>query len=321
MSGGALRILYAAVLSAAFSVSAFGQAIVLDQGQTTFGLGYQHTFVRYHISSDGSKEDRGHIMAYAIQPQLSYGLTDRITLDGDAAFIAAKYITNNLPFPNGPHGPSDNGAFHATLQDFHFGVRANWLMRPLAVTPFLQVTIPSHHYQLEGHTAVGKGNPELTFGTAAGRDLGPLLPNAFIEARASHTYVRRTRVEGLETQRLNHTNASLQLGYYVTPSVTVSAYGNGLRTHGGWDFPRRFLPGEREEHDRFGKSKDIQVGADVAYTFRSGIGVYGGYFTTVWARNTHSLAGPTMGLTWTPRPRQSWLARARTRPALLLAQQ
>ena len=304
------------ILAVFLSASAYGQAIVLDKGQTTAGLSYQHTFVRWHVQPDGKKLDLGHIMAYTIRPDVSYGLTDRITLDGDAAFIAAKYVTSGGTFPGGPHGPSDDGTFHATLQDFHLGLRANVMMRPLAVTPFVQLTVPSHHYQLEGHTAVGRDKLELTFGTWAGRDIGPLAPNAFIEGMASHTLVQRTTT-AIASERLNRTNGSLEVGYYLTPSLSLRVFGNGVRTHGGWTFAEP--PPDIAEHDRFDKTKDIQLGGVVSYTFRSGFGVYGGYFTTVWARTAHALAGPTVGLSWTPRPHQSWLARMRTRPALLLA--
>lgn len=311
----------AAVLSITLCASALGQAIVLDQRQMSLGLDYQHTLVRWHVTSDGTKFDFGHIMTNTTRANLSYGLTDRLTLDATVPLISAKFISFGGTFPRGPHGPSDDGTFHATLQDFHLGLRANLMMNPFVATPFIQVTIPSHHYQLEGHTAVGRGNLELTFGTWVGRDLGPLLPNAFVEAMASHTVAQRTRVAGVESQRLNRTNGSLELGYYVTPSVTLRAFGTGLRTLGGWDVPRPLGPVEKVEHDRFVKDKDIQLGAAVSYNFQSGIGVYGGYFTTVWSRNAHTVAGPMVGLSWSPRPHQAWLAHGRSHPALLLAQQ
>jgi hypothetical protein len=309
----ASKLFCAGFLSTSLCVSALGQAIVLDQGQTTAGLSYQHTFVRWHVLPTGQKVDLGHIMAYSIRPDVSYGLTDRMTLDGDAALIASKYITSSSPFPGGPHGPSDDGTFHATFQDFHLGLRANVMMRPLVVTPFVQFTVPSHHYQLEGHTAVGHDQLELTFGTWAGRDLGPLAPNAFIEGMVSHTLVPRT-VTALGNERLNRTNGTLEVGYDLTPSWTLRVFGNGVRTHGGWTFAEP--PPDIAEHDRFDKLKDIQAGGVVSYTFRNGLGVYSGYFTTAWARTAHQLAGPIFGVSWTPAPRQSWLAHMRP-PAVI----
>jgi hypothetical protein len=298
------------------SVSALAQAVVLDKGDVTPGLGFQHTFVRWHVQPDGTKLDLGHIAAYSLRPDVSYGLTDRITLDGDIALVDAKYINTGGPPPGGPHGPSDDGTFHATLQDFHFGVRANLMMRPVVITPFVQMTFPSHHYQLEGHTAVGKGKNELTFGTWAGRDFGPWAPNAYIEGMASHTLVPRT-VTAIGNERLNRTNGSLEIGYYLTPSVVARVFGTGVRTHGGWTFAEP--PPDFVEHDRFDKTKDIIAGGAVTYLFPSGFGVYGGYFTTVWARTAHALGGPMAGIIWTPHRRQQWLSEKRTRPALLLA--
>jgi hypothetical protein len=309
----ASRLVCAGFLSTSFCVSAFGQAIVLDKGQATFGLSYQHTFVRYHVGFDGTKVDLGHIMSYAIRPEISYGLTDRITMDGDVAFSGLKYIGTQ------PHGRLDDGTFHETFQDAHLGLRWNWLMRPLLVTPFMQITVPTHHYQLEGHTATGKGRGEFTSGVYAGRELTPLIPNAYFEAMVSHSIVQRTTIE-VASERLNRTNGSIEIGYFLTPSVTLRAFGNGVRTHGGWDLPRNFGPGEFAEHDRFDKTKDIQAGGAVSYTFRNGLGVYTGYFWTVWARTAHQLAGPTFGVTWAPGPRQSWLAHMRRPPVIQVAE-
>lgn len=295
------------------ALPAFGQAIVLDEGQSSFGVAYQHTFVRYHIGFDGTKYDLGHIMAYAIRPEASYGITDRVTVDGDVNFSASKYVGAQ------PHGRLDDGTFHSTLQDFHLGVRANVLTRPLFMTPFLRLTLPSHHYQLEGHTANGKGKVELTSGLYAGRDLGPSLPNAYFEMMASHSFVQRTTIQ-TDSERLNRTNASLEIGYSLTPSVTASIFGIGVRTHGGWDLPRTFHSNEEIfEHDRFDKSRDIQLGGTVAYSFRNGLSIYAGYLYTAEARTAHALAGPTLGLTWSKRPSQTWLANARRRAPLLLA--
>lgn len=302
--------LIAVILFAVGARSSFCQAIVLDKGQWTFATDYQHTFVRYHVGFDGSKADLGHIMANSIRQSASYGLTDRITLDGDIPFVSAKYIGTQ------PHGRLDDGTFHSTFQDFHVGARMNVMTRPLSVTPFIRMTVPSHHYQLEGHTAQGRDKFELTPGLYCGRDLGPRLPNAFFEVMVSHTWVQRTYIEQT-SERLNRTNGSIEIGYYVTPAVTVSLFGNGVRTHGGWSFPVHVFKNENEieEHDRFDKTKDVLTGGSIAYTFHNGLTVYAGYFATVWARTAHELAGPTFGVSWSPQHAQQWLALAvRRRP-------
>lgn len=246
-----MRVAFAA-LALFVASSTFGQAIVLDRGQSTFATSYSHGFVKYHIGSDGVKSDQGHITSYALRPQVSYGLTDRVTMDADISPLGAKYDGVR------PHGRLDDGAYHATLQDLRLGLRANLLIRPLFVTPFMRFIIPSHNYSREGHTATGKGKGEFTAGFFAGRDFGPSLPNGFFEAMASQTFVQRTSVPGVASQRRNRTNGSLEIGYFLTQALTVSAFGNGARTHGGWDFPRKFGTGEFVEHDQFDKTKYIQ---------------------------------------------------------------
>jgi hypothetical protein len=308
-----LSTLLVAVAIGGDSSTLLAQAMVVEKGQFSFNTHYQHTFSTDHVGHDGEILDLGHIMSWAIRPSLSYGLTDRITVDADISLVAGKYIGSI------PHGPLDDGTFHTALQNFHLGARMNVMMRPLFVTPFVKVTIPSHDYQLEGHTAVGKGNLELTAGAYAGRELGPRLPKAYFEIMASHTWVERTVIE-TDSERLNRTEGSLELGYFVTPSVVVSLFGTGLRTHGGWDLPRHFhTHEEREAHDRFAKLKEAHVGGTALYVFSSGLGIYGGYFTGVFTRSGHVMSGPIAGFTWTSRPRPQWLSSARRLEPVQLA--
>jgi hypothetical protein len=294
-----------AVAVATDSSTLLAQAVVLEKGQFSFATNYQHTFSRDHVAHDGEVLHLGHIMSWAIRPSLSYGLTDRVTLDADVSYVAGKYIGSI------PHGPLDDGTFHHALQDFHLGARMNVMMRPLFVTPLIRLTIPSHHYEMKGHTAVGRGTFEVTAGAFAGREIGPRLPNAWFEVMASHTWAQRTVIE-TDSERLNRTNGSLELGYYVTPSVAVSVFGTGLRTHGGWDLPRHFhTPEEKASHDRFAKGKEAHVGGTVLYVFSSGLGIYGGYFIDVYTRSGHAMSGPIAGFTWTSRPKPLWLSSAR----------
>jgi hypothetical protein len=304
--------LFSATLSVVVASSALGQAVVLDQGQATLATTYQHGFVRYHLGFDGAKKDIGHITSWGMTPQVSYGATDRITFDGDATLASAKYDGS------APHGRLDDGIWHSTMQDMHLGMRMNVLVRPLFLTPFMRFTIPSHHYQLQGHTATGRGKGELATGVYAGREL-PFLPKAYFEVMGSHTWVQRTNIE-VASERLNRTNGTLEVGYYVTPGITVSLFGSGLRTHGGWAVPRTsHSAAEFAEHDRFTKVNEIQSGGTLAYAFHNSLTIYGGYVSTVWGKSAHKMAGPTFGFSWSPRPHQEWLARVRNRPAMLMA--
>ncbi len=305
--------LFSATLSLMVVTSAFGQALVLEQGQSSLGMSYQHGFVRYHLGLDGAKKDLGHIASWGMTPQVSYGATDRITFDGDATLASAKYSGPS------PHGRLDDGTWHTTTGDLHLGMRMNVLVRPLFLTPFMKVTIPSHHYQLEGHTATGRGKGELAAGMYAGREM-PFLPKAYFEVMGSHTWVQPTTIETAR-ERLNRTNGTLEVGYYLAPGITVSLFGSGLRTHGGWAVPRTLHTAEeRAEHDRFVKTNEIQSGGTLAYSFPNGLTIFGGYMSTVWGKSAHALAGPTFGFSWYPQARQQWLARGRHQPAMQLAQ-
>ena len=122
----------------------------------------------------------------------------------------------------------DTGNYYATFQDFGFTFRYNLLDRGLTVTPVIGATIPSHHYRTIGEAAPGQDRLALHTGVNVGRLLDPLLPNAYIHGRYIYSFVQRFR--GIP---LDRSSAEFEVGYAITPTVTVRALANWMRTHGG----------------------------------------------------------------------------------------
>ncbi len=130
----------------------------------------------------------------------------------------------------GPIQEWDDGAYHGTFQDFRIGVRYNVVRRPVAVTPFFEVILPSHHYPSNAHAAVGKDLRAYIVGGAVGGFLDAWLPRMYFHTVVSHAWVQeavgirpnRSRVEG-------------ELGYFITPRLSVKFLESYQFTHDGID--------------------------------------------------------------------------------------
>jgi hypothetical protein len=110
---------------------------------------------------------------------------------------------------------------------------------PLVVTPFLGAVIPIHDYEFLGHTAVGRQVSELRTGVNLGRLLDPVLPDAYAQAR--YAFALREEVLGFG---FNYSFVDLELGYFVTPSVTLRLFGSWQIAHDGIrdeDYPEAAL--------------------------------------------------------------------------------
>src|ERR1700694_4766022 len=110
-------------LHLALLITVFAQAWVPEKGEGTLTFTYQKTDVRYHYTSTGTKRDQGQIHSHATVMALEYGLTDKLALDLDLAFVASKWDHPQGPLFLRPHGPGDDGLFHPMFQDAHIGLR------------------------------------------------------------------------------------------------------------------------------------------------------------------------------------------------------
>ncbi len=291
------KALFAFVTPLAFSlalpVSGFGQAWVPPKGEGSIAVSYQNLFMRNHFDDHGGRLDRGHIRSSASSLQVEYGLTDKLALDASLPYIISKYY--------GPHphpGPTDNGKYHGTFQDFRFGVRYNLWKNPLVVTPFFETIIPSNNYPFFAHSAAGARLREFLFGVNVGRRLDPILPRAYFQTRYSYALVEptigfhptRNRLEG-------------ELGYFVTNRLSLSFLESLQITHGGLDFsdvlPAALHPDTFPFHDQIFNHNHLNLGAGAAFILTDSLSIFAAWMTSVWGKNGHAIrTGIVAGMTW-----------------------
>ena len=272
------------------SSTAFAQAWVPAEGEGSVTTTYQNLQVHDHFNGAGVASSAiGSIRTNAVITSIEYGITDRLTLDAEVAYIASKYKGAH------PHGPPDTGRYHPTFQDAYIGVRYNVLESPVVLTPFVGVTIPTHNYDPRGHSGVGRHFNELLFGVTAARGLDPVLKNVYVQA--SYSFALLKHFDGLN---LNRSNLDWEVGWDAHRRLSVSFLGALQVTHGGLITPldEHIEDHLREFHDRATRAQYVRLGGGATLSVSRACDLHAAYLTTVSGRNTHAPRGFAVGISW-----------------------
>ena len=239
---------------------------------------------------------------------VQFGLNDRLAVNASLPFITAKFAGGPSPHLVGVRGqPSnlDNGTYHGSFQDFHFGVRFNILRsRRMALTPFAEASIPSHHYESLGQSVVGRDLRALILGAAVGGFVDALLPGVYFQTELSHTVVQE--VLGI---RPNRSRVDSEVGYFVTPRFAVRFLESFQVTHDGIDFigSRPALSIHSGDpitfdhflnHDRLLRSNFLNLGGGVVFAVNDSLDLFASAAKMAWGENVQRLRDVTVGANW-----------------------
>lgn len=258
------------------------QAWLSPKGEGTVSLSYQNIFVRDHVFSKGDAVDIGHILSHYVSADIDYSLTPRLAVTVSIPYVASKYYGPK------PHQlPIDNGTYHPAFQDFSVDLRYNVSSRPVVLTPFFRVVIPSHGYQYFAHSAVGRNLREYHVGTNFGRRLNPILPKAYLQARYSYAFVER-----ILNISPNRSNAEVQLGYFITRRLSLLGTGQWMYTHRGVDFVYGVFHGglsndEYLHHDQISQATLMDAGGGLAYALSPSLQTFLSVAHSIAGRNGH----------------------------------
>ena len=263
------------------------QAWVPAKGDGVASFTYQSLQARYHLNYLGQRVNPGQIRTHTTVMGFEYGITDRLALNADVAYVASRYKGER------PESAIDDGSFHPTLQDSHLDIRFNAIKKPLVLTPFVAVTLPTHDYQTLGHSAVGRDLHDLSIGLNVGRELDPVLQNVYVHGR--YSYAMLNHIEGLD---LNRSNADWEVGWFATRFFSLRFLGAWQHTQGGLDFGVPHTPEEHENHDRGARARYVRLGGGVTIPVNSSFDLDAAYLATVSGINTHALGGIAIGISW-----------------------
>jgi hypothetical protein len=270
-----------------FASSAFAQAWLAPKGEASFGAAYQNMYTRYHLFSEGEEYDGGRIRMNMAVFGLTYSFTDRLAAGASVPYASARYDGRT------PHATSvDDGAYHSSFTDLRLDLRYNLWREPAMVTPFVSAIIPTRDYATFAHAALSSGLEQYLVGVSVGRRLDPILDAGFAQLRYSYAFVEE--VLGVSHDR---SNVDLEIGYFLTPSLGISAIGSYQRTHGGIELPLPGTPAAAAfrqtpyfvHHDQLAQSNYVNVGGIVSYALTGTVDVFASYQSTVWGRSMHAI--------------------------------
>jgi hypothetical protein len=268
------------------------QAWVSPKGDGVVSVLYQYDIERLHTYSDSRTLDKGHTYFNAVITDADFSLTDQLAVRVSLPFIEGKYVGS---FPHltirGQRDTAvalDNGDYHGGFQDFRFNVRYALRKRALKVTPFFQLTEPSHGYPTFAHAAIGFHETEYRMGVNVGRRLDPFLPKAFIQGQYAFG-LSPTVAAGIAPKR---SYGELQLGYLLNRHFSVQGSSVLLYSHNGIDYDYTLFPGNLSveqylNHDRISRSKLLDANGSVAYQVNASTSFFVSIGHSFYGRNGH----------------------------------
>jgi hypothetical protein len=296
----------------AFPADARAQAAWLPvEGEGGVSVVFQSLDFGGHFDEHGTKlEGAVPSRAFVTIVEFEYGLSDKLAFTSRLPFIASKFTGDHhepvTAFllaryeefrrmnPDAAVTNLDTGEYYATFQDFGFTLRYNVFDRGVVVTPVIGATIPSHNYRTVGEASPGQNRRALHAGVNVGGLLGPLLPRAYAHGRYTYSFV-----QSLAGVPLDRSNADFELGYALTPTVSIRGLTSWLRTHGGVPFSEAYESLELFlVHDRLLASRSWHVGGGATVSLTDSINIDGAVVTFLAGSDTHYGTGISVGLTW-----------------------
>jgi hypothetical protein len=271
------------------------QAWLPARGDGYLSLNYVGLSTSDHLISSGQPQDRGPMQQSTASVGVFYGITDRLAVSADVPYVASKFTLAPGLAPNAHdlEAHIDDGSYHGTYQDFHAAVKYNVLRGAVMVTPFFELTIPTHQYETFGHSASGKYLRESRVGMNIGRLLNPILPRAYFDLRYAYSFV-----QNLEDMNLDRNNVDLEVGYFLKPTVAVRALAAVQKTMGGVE---ALVPPNSPyfpNHDRLERGHYFRMGGGISFALPRQTDLYLLLVTTISGKNVQSFTALGIGVSW-----------------------
>ena len=262
-----------------WSQTARAQAWLPTRGTFDTSVIYTSVLNKKHYDYTGTQDDRGHTRVQTAALKFSYGLTDRLTLTGGIPYVRARY------FGAFRHSTDvDDGDSHSSFTDWRLGLHFQVSDGPIAFAPFVQYGSPIVNYETLGHAAHGAGLDELTLGFFAGKNLDAVAPGTYVQLRYAYSFVEK--VVGISHDR---SNIDAEIGYYLTPRLSVRALVAWQETYGGVPLPVPRADPLYPHHDQLGAAGFVTVGFGSALSMTPATDVFVAYVQSVKGVNSHKV--------------------------------
>lgn len=291
------------VLGAALSpLHAAAQAWVPPPGTASVDLMYQQIDNTGHLLSDGTLIADGKSTDTSLYLEVEAALTHRVVVRAGVPYVRAKYVGPG-PGPFGLLAVDACRCWHSGVQDFGFSARVNVFNGRFGLTPSMSIGVPSHDYEYQGESVLGRALKELRLGIDAGRRLDVVSPRLSVEARYSYAFVERV----LDIPN-NRSNAAAEAAFLLTRQLSVHGGVTWQRTHGGlrigapppFDFQPPGdvnTPDRVAQHDRLLRDNYWHAAAGASYSLPR-VDIYASYTQYVKGTDSHAGHALTAGVSW-----------------------
>lgn len=295
---------------------ASGQAVVSDKGTGVATLQYIYFTSGDHLFStdtidgqttrgytaEGNRWYLGDTTAHTVLLYVDYGLFHRFGVSGTAAWVSSKY-EGRAPV----NRDVDDGAYHASFQDFGVDARYMLLTGPLDVSLSAGVGAPMTSYANYGHAAVGRSLAEIRGGIFLAYDWiagGALYGSAI--------YGVSEELEGINLERITITGGT---GYNFGERLFGELFAVYVETPNGVDWVSgdpsepEFHGGDSTSFSSLAAVSLLNIGAS-AHIFTPGNTVVAlTLSSTVWGENVEDGVYAALALTYrfgNPRFKDEW---------------
>ena len=317
------RSIGASCLSAILGFAATTGAQTPPAGEGDITVTYERALTRGQLNNAGDLIAPDSTDAHALMSEVQFGITNRFAVSASLPYMTVRFAGGPHPHLVNIHGqPSnlDNGQYHGTAQDFHFGGQWGLVQsRRLIVTPFAEAIIPSHDYESLGQSVVGRNLRALTVGSGVG-GFADVLPGLYFQTNLSHTVVQK--VLGI---RPNRSRVDSEVGYFVTPHIAFRFLETFQFIHDGVDFvgstPAIVLHRTgatsvdiRLNHDRLLRTNVLNLGGGVSLAVTDSVDILATAVKTAWGENVQRNRAVTIGANWHFRTRGTGVPRPSRHP-------
>jgi hypothetical protein len=312
------RILVFIALQVGLASQASAQAFIPAAGEGTISASYENVVTRgqhgVNVTANASASDFGVTDTHAVIWYVEYGLSDRIAVHSSLPYMQVRYngpVRHTIGFNLQPSNV-DDGTYHGSFQDFYVGTRFKLVQSSrFALTPFAEVILPSHRYEVLAQAALGRDLRAFVGGAAIGGFADDVLPGLHFQTRVSFALVEKA-----VDIRPNRTAIDSAVGYFVTPRVALQFIETFQLTHDGidWVGPPAILAVHHGaafnnsyalNHDRLARANYLSFGAGVAFDVTEKIGVFATFTKMAWGENLPPPRSLIVGMNWAFHTRRS----------------
>jgi hypothetical protein len=272
----------AAILCLALApLAAQGQAWLPQKGSFSYTVDYTDILNKKHYTPTGDEVDVGHTDNNVLSLSASYSPTDRISINASVPVVRTRYRGEGL---GGHDHPIDDGSWHTTVTDLQFTVNYQLVTGAFGLAPYVGAVVPTHDYTTFGHSAPGRGLNEYWAGFYGAMSLNEWIPRTYVQLRGNYAFVEE--VMDVAHDRIN---ATLEVGYFPTPTWNVRLLLSEQWTNGGIDVPIPQTDPRFPHHDQLAAEEFTAVGGGATWVVNERFSVYAFYMQAIEGTNAHKV--------------------------------